>query len=73
VRRTCSARQTRWIVLRPLEDLDDGERAYRAAMCQERATMATAQVLVDQLRQMVCTRARWVGCLIDSGKRVWHR
>jgi transposase len=58
VRRTFSPRQTRWILLHPLEDLDDTERAYRARLCQESATIATAQALVEQFRQMVRIRAR---------------
>ena len=58
VRRTFSARQTRWILLRPLEDLDDLERTYRARLCQESATIATAQELVERFRRMVRTRAR---------------
>lgn len=58
IRRTFSARHTRWIWLRPLEDLDDVEQAYRTALCQESATIATAQRLVEQFRQMVRTRER---------------
>lgn len=58
VRRSFSARQTRWILLRPLEDLDDVERAYRTTLCQESATIAVAQALVEQFTQMVRTRAR---------------
>jgi transposase len=58
IRRTFSARQTRWILLRPLEDLDDVERAYRTTLCQESATIATAQALVEPFRQMVRTHAR---------------
>jgi hypothetical protein len=45
-------------LLRPLEELDDVGRAYRLALCQESATMAAAQALVEQFRQMVRTRAR---------------
>jgi transposase len=55
--RKFSARQTRWILLRPLEDLDDVERAYRLGLCRESATIAAAQALVEQFRQMVRTRA----------------
>jgi len=57
-RRTFSARQTRWILLRAFEDLDNVERAYRTTLCQESATIATAQALVAQFAQMVRTRAR---------------
>jgi transposase len=72
MRRTFSARQTRWILLRPLEDLDDVERTYRTALCQESATIATAQSLVEQFRQMVRTRARdeldaWLAAAKASG------
>ncbi len=56
--RTFSARQTRWILLRPLDELDDVERAYRSARCSESATIATAQALVDQFAQMARSRTQ---------------
>ncbi len=72
VRRTFSARQTRWILLRPLEELDDVERAYRTALCQESVTIATAQAFVEQFRHMVRTRTRddldaWLVAAGESG------
>ena len=33
-RRRFSPRQTHWILLRPVDDLNDNERAYREALCQ---------------------------------------
>jgi transposase len=71
-RRAFSARQTRWILLRPLDDLDDVERAYRTALCQESAPIATAQALAEQFRQMVRTRTRddldtWLVAASESG------
>jgi transposase len=53
-----SPRQTRWILLRPVEDLDAHERAYRHALCQESATIARAQVLVADFGRIVRTRAQ---------------
>jgi transposase len=72
MRTTFSARQTRWILLRPLEELDDVERAYRTALCQQSATIAAAHVLVEQFAQMVRTRARddldaWLAAAGSSG------
>ncbi len=37
-----SPRQTRWILLRPVDELDADEQAYRHALCQESAGIATA-------------------------------
>jgi hypothetical protein len=73
-RRVFAARQTRWSELASARG--PGRRracSSRAARCQERATMAGAQALVDQVRPMVRMRARWGGCLVDSGKRGWPR
>ncbi len=72
LRRTFSARQTRWILLRPVEDLDDGEGAYRAALYKESATIATAQALVQDFTRMVRERARgdldrWLAAAAESG------
>ncbi|HZC05621.1 MAG TPA: ISL3 family transposase [Ktedonobacterales bacterium] len=52
-----SPRQTHWLLLRPVEDLTDDERAYRAALCQASAVIATAQRLVSDFGHMVRTRA----------------
>ena len=56
-RRRFSPRQTRWILLRPAEDLDQQERAYREALCQASGTIATAQRAVADFGTMVRTRA----------------
>jgi transposase len=45
-------------LLRPVEELDDVERAYRTVLCQESAAIATAQALVAEFTQMVRERAR---------------
>lgn len=52
-----SPRQTRWILLRPADELDADERAYREALCQESATIATAQVLAQDFGRIVRARA----------------
>jgi transposase len=52
-----SPRQTHWTLLRPAEDLNDDERAYREALCQASALIATAQRLVSDFGRMVRTRA----------------
>jgi transposase len=57
VRHRCSPRQTHWLLLRPVEDLSEGERAYRAALCQESALIATAQRLVSAFGRIIRTRA----------------
>ncbi len=41
-RRTFSPRQTRWILLRPVEELTDEERTYRQQLCQGAATGSSA-------------------------------
>ncbi len=56
-RRRFSSRQTHWLLLRPLEDLNDDERAYREALCQASATIATAQRLVSDFGRIIRTRA----------------
>lgn len=56
-RRTFSPRQTRWILLRPLEELDDEERAYRQQLSQESAAIAQAQMLVAAFWQLVRERS----------------
>jgi transposase len=58
-------------LLRALEDLDDVERAYRIALCQQSAAIATAQALVEQFRQMVRECARdgldtWLAAACES-------
>ncbi len=55
--RRFSPRQTHWVLLRPVEDLDTDERAYREALCQASATIATAQRLVADFGRIVRTRA----------------
>lgn len=56
-RRRFSPRQTRWVLLRPLEALDQEERAYREARCQENAAIASAQALVTAFGRIVRTQA----------------
>jgi transposase len=51
-----SPRQTRWILLRPIEELNQDERIYREALCQHSAPIATAQRLVAEFSQIVRTR-----------------
>ncbi len=46
-RRTFSPRQTRWILLQPLDELDAEEQAYRLQLCQESVAIAQAQALAD--------------------------
>ncbi len=55
--RQFSPRQTHWLLLRPMVDLDTHERAYREALCQESMTIATAQRLVADFGRIVRTRA----------------
>jgi transposase len=56
-RRRFSPRQTRWVLLRALDELDVQERAYRQALCQDSATIACAQTLVEDFDRIVRTRA----------------
>jgi transposase len=56
-RRRFSPRQTHWILLRPIEELDPKERAYREALCQESGTIATAQRFATEFGQIIRTRA----------------
>jgi transposase len=56
--RRFSPRQTRWILLRPVEALDADERAYRHALCKESAMIAQAQTLVEDFGRIVRGRAR---------------
>jgi len=55
--RRFSPRQTRWILLRPVDELDADEQAYRQALCQESAAIATAQALVEDFGRIVRARA----------------
>jgi transposase len=55
--RRFSPRQTRWILLRPVEELDVDEQAYRQALCQRSALIAMAQVLVADFGRIVRARA----------------
>jgi transposase len=56
-KRRFSPRQTRWILLRPVDQLDADEQAYRQALCQESATIATAQALAEEFGRIVRARA----------------
>ncbi len=56
-RRRFSPRQTHWLLLRPDDDLNDDERAYREALCQESPMIATAQRLISDFGRIVRTRA----------------
>jgi transposase len=55
--RRFSPRQTRWILLRPVDALDADERAYREALCHESATIATAQALAGDFGRIVRAHA----------------
>jgi transposase len=55
--RRFSPRQTRWILLRPVDELDADERAYREALSQESAAIATAQALAEDFGRIVRERA----------------
>jgi transposase len=56
-KRRFSPRQTRWILLRSLDELDADQRASRQALCQESVTIATAQALAEHFGRIVRTRA----------------
>jgi transposase len=69
--RRFSPRQTRWILLRPVDELDADERAFRQALCQASATIATAQTLGEEFGRMVRERAHmrldaWLAAAIRS-------
>jgi len=55
--RRFSPRQTRWILLRPVDELDADEQTYRQALCRESATIATAQALAEDFGRIVRARA----------------
>jgi len=55
--RRFSPRQTRWILLRPVDTLDADEQAYRQALCQASAAIATAQTLAEDFGRIVRARA----------------
>jgi len=55
--RRFSPRQTRWILLRSVDELDADERAYRQALCQKSATIATAQALAEDFGRIVRAHA----------------
>ena len=55
--RRFSPRQTRWILLRPFDDLPETEQAYRQALCQASPQIALAQTLADDFGRMVRTHA----------------
>jgi transposase len=44
-------------LLRPVDQLDADEQAYRQALCQESATIATAQTLAEDFGRIVRARA----------------
>ena len=54
--RRFSPRQTRWILLRPVEDLDERERTYRRALCRESGAIATARALAEECGRIVRAR-----------------
>lgn len=56
-RRRFSPRQTHWLLLRSVDDLNDDERVYREALCQESPMIATAQRLISDFSRIVRTRA----------------
>lgn len=55
--RRFSPRQVRWLLLRPLEDLDQEEQAFRTALCAESPTIALAQRIAADFGRLVRTRA----------------
>ena len=55
-RRPFSPRQTRWILLRPVEELTEEERTYRQQLCQEVGTIAQAQQLAEAFWRLVRER-----------------
>ncbi len=65
--RRFSPRQTRWILVRPVDELDANEQNYRKALSQESPTIATAQALVEDFGRIVRARAH-----ADS-RRAWPR
>ena len=52
-----SPRQTRWILLRPVEALEPDEHAFRQALCQESAAIAHAQTLAADFGRIVREQA----------------
>jgi transposase len=62
--RRFSPRQTRWILLRSVDELDADERAYREALGQESTTIATAQALVQDFGRIVRAQS-------DAELEVW--
>jgi transposase len=69
--RRFSPRQTRWILLRPVDELDADERAYREALCQESAAIATAQALAEDFGRIVRARVHneldaWIAKAAES-------
>lgn len=47
-----------WILVRPLDELDEDERQYRHVLCQERAAIATAHTLVEDSGRIVRAQAQ---------------
>jgi transposase len=71
-RRAWTSRQTRWVLLRPLEELDAEERAYREEVCQQSASLARAQGLATDFGRLVRERAAmaldaWLDAAEQSG------
>lgn len=51
--RPFSPRQTRWVLVRPLEELDPAQRAYRDILSQQYPPIATAQALVEDFWRLL--------------------
>jgi transposase len=69
--RRYSPRQTRWILLRSVDELDADERAYRQGLCQESAAITTAQALAEDFGRIVRAGAdteldAWLGAAAHS-------
>lgn len=67
-RRRFSPRQTYWLFLRPVEDLGAKERVYREALCQESATIATAQRLVSDFGRIARMRGDGARRMVELGE-----
>ncbi|HUY75928.1 MAG TPA: ISL3 family transposase [Ktedonobacterales bacterium] len=55
-RRTFSPRQTRWLLLQPLEELDEQAYAYRHALCAASPTIEQARTLITDFWRLLCPR-----------------
>jgi transposase len=70
--RPFSAHQTRWVMLQDLNELDDVEQGYRAALCEQAPIIREAGALATAFQQMVRERARdrlgsWLDQVDQSG------